>query len=85
MNPQELMTGVLIGTMLILLGVVPRWFHALTEEVREGIRNFSDSLSSPLLVRPDYETKTGKHEQPLWLAVVGLALIALTLMGYFSN
>jgi hypothetical protein len=79
MTAEELMTGVLIGSMLIVLGVVPRWFQSLTEEVR----NFGDSLSSPFAVRRKYETVNGKYEQPLWLAVIGLGLIAICVMGYF--
>ena len=79
MQVKELEIAIIVGTVLIVLSVVP----GLSQSLQDGIRNFSASLSSPFPVMPqrrEYE----KLSRPLWLAVVGLALILISLFVYSS-
>ena len=79
MQVKDLEIAIIVGTILIVLGVVP----GLSQGLQDAIRNFSASLSSPFPMAPqrsDYE----KLPRPLWLAVVGVALILISLMRYLT-
>jgi hypothetical protein len=81
MHARQFGFVIIFGCALITLGLVPGLFQGL----QDAIRNFSASLSSPYLEIPpqnrrDYE----KLPRPLWLAVIGLALILITLLTYKS-
>lgn len=77
---RELMIGLAAGSVLILFGLVPRIFQGLAEGVREGVCNFKDSFLPSFPGRPrDYEQI---HTPRWWLAGLGAALIAITVLAY---
>jgi hypothetical protein len=71
---------IIFGGVLIALGLVPGLFQGL----QDGIRNFSASLTSPFPAVPAHRRDYEKLPRPLWLAVVGLALILISLLTYKS-
>ena len=83
MQPQQLMAGIIMGSVFIAVGLIPGVFSKVAEE----IQNFGDQIS-PFSARDprwrnsyDGQRVTGQ----IWLAVWGMALIALSLFGYFSS
>jgi hypothetical protein len=74
---NHVLVGVVSGSILIVFGVVPGLF----QELREFVRNFCDSLSSPF---PIPSRRHDQTRQPTWLAGLGLALIAATVAAYLS-
>ncbi len=79
--PQETVTAVVSGCALIALGVVPGLFEAL----HEGVRNALETFSSPFPARGWPRASEAKHSRPLWLAVAGLALLAIGLFAAGPN
>lgn len=77
MQPQEAVTAVVSGCALIALGIVPGLFRGLEERVRNLLETFSASFA----VRGWQRTERATSETPVWLAVVGLALLAVGLFG----
>jgi len=71
---------IIFGCLLIALGLVPGLFQGL----QDAIRNFSSSLSSPFPAVPAHRRDYEKLPRPLWLAVIGLALILISLLTYKS-
>ncbi len=77
----QLLIGATMGSALIVLGLVPGLF----QDTVEGVHNAVESASSLLLFRfPVQVAVRGQVKQPRWLAVVGAALVAVTL-AYFPN
>ena len=72
---NEVVVGVLSGCALIVFGLVPGLFQA----VASGIWNFHDSLSGSFPSPHRME----EIRQPVWLAGLGVALSAATLLAYF--
>jgi hypothetical protein len=82
MRPGELVIGLVTGAVLLFLGLVPGFFQELVNDVRNGIRNFHNSLSSPIPIRPRYEEEYEQSRAPLGLAIAGAVIIVLTIAGY---
>lgn len=78
MKPDDVVVGVVTGCALIVFALVPGLFHALTE----GVRNFANSMVSPFAAGPAPKTGYENVHGPLWLAGLGAALIALSVLGY---
>uniref|UniRef100_Q021Z9 Uncharacterized protein n=1 Tax=Solibacter usitatus (strain Ellin6076) TaxID=234267 RepID=Q021Z9_SOLUE len=79
LTPGEVVTGLVSGSVLIAFGLVPGLFDRLSE----GVRNFSNSLTSPF-----HHHHARRHEPiqpPMGLAILGGALILLTLLGYLAG
>jgi hypothetical protein len=77
MSQAELMMGIVIGGLLIDLGLRPGEFQRFVDRIRNLHLSNSDGIDlSPLA----YSPATGR-EAPVWLAVLGVALIALTVVG----
>ena len=79
LTPDQVITGLLAGFVLIAFGLVPGLFDGLSE----GVRNFSNSLTSPF-----HHPHPRRHEPthpPMGLALLGGALILLTLLGYLAG
>jgi hypothetical protein len=74
MDPNQVVTGLLMGAVLIVLGAVPGCFQALVE----GVGNSIDLLFSDSPGRFGPAASVG---QPRWLALAGAALIVLTLLS----
>jgi len=72
------MTGVVMGSILIILGSVP----GLLEKWAEALSNFADSVMFGFAVGSRTSTKFGQQR---WLAALGMALIALSLFLYRSR
>ena len=82
----ELVRAIVIGSALIVLGVVPGLFQRLKEGVKEGIQTFSESLRSPFSpVSVRHKTDHENVSRPISLALLGVAMILLGLLSYFSN
>jgi hypothetical protein len=84
MQAHEVVRAIVIGSVLIVLGLIPGLFQRL----KQGTRNFSESFWSPSPFSPvglSYKTDHEKHSRPTWLALLGLAMILLSLFSYFSN
>jgi hypothetical protein len=67
-----------MGSVLIVFGLVPGLF----QELAEGVRDFGDRLSSRF---PGPSRPHAQFNQPRWLAAIGVAVIAATLLAYFAN
>lgn len=80
MNLHEVLIGVLSGSVLVVFGLVPGLFEGLSE----GVRNFNDSVSFGSPMRPRRYTEH-YHRRHVWLAGLGAALIALSVLAYFSD
>ncbi len=78
MKPDDVVVGVATGCALIAFGLVPGLFHGLIE----GVRNFSNSIVSPFAAGPAHGTEYEDVHGPVWLAGLGAALIALSVLGY---
>ena len=79
LTPSQVITGLVGGCVLIVFGLVPGLFDGLAE----GVRNFSNSLTSPF-----HHHHPRRHEPthpPIGLALLGCALILLTLLGYLAG
>ncbi len=72
------MIGVLAGAVLIVFGIIPGVFQSTAD----GVRNFVNLLSAQF---PGPERVHEEFPQPRWLAGVGAALIALTVLAYLSS
>ena len=82
MQAHEVMRAIVIGSVLIVLGLIPGLFQRL----KEGVQSLSESFRSPFFpVGLSYKTDHEKHSRPTWLALLGLAMILLSLFSYFSN
>jgi len=71
-----------MGSAMVVFGLVPGLFHGLAEGVREGIYNFAGLLSARTPIPPRSHVP---FSQPRWLAAIGAALIAVTVLAYFSD
>jgi hypothetical protein len=81
-TPGEFTLGLTAGMALIFFALSPDLFQRLAEEVRDATGNFSAALF-PLF------SKRTPHYEPirtprLWLAGMGIALIALSVLTAFS-
>lgn len=81
MTPDSVLIGVLTGCALIVFGVVP----GLLENLTDGVRNLSNSVSNQFLTRAADRRARRKLAQPTWLAGLGVALIVLTILGYTAR
>jgi hypothetical protein len=74
---DQVVNGVTVGLMMLLLGLVPGLYQAL----EDGIANCATlfSIRSPLL------TRSREFKQPRWFAGVGVILILLTFLAYFTR
>ena len=75
---RQLVLGISIGLALILCGLVPGLF----QQVSDGVRNAIGQVSAPFLL-PARSREEARR--PKWLAAVGTALIAVSVLGYFSR
>jgi len=75
---NQVVFGVLIGSVLIALGLVPGLYQRLTEGVRDCHEMWSRRFPSPPHLY-------GQRHQPSWLAVLGAALIAVAVLAYLSK
>jgi len=79
LTPGEVITGLISGSVLIVFGLVPGPFDRLSE----GVRNFSNSLTSPF--HPPHPRRHEPIHPPMGLALLGGAMILLTLLGYLAG
>ena len=78
----ELVRAILMGSVLIVLGLVPGLFQRL----QEGIQNLSESLRSPFSrVGVQHKTDHGDSSRSLGLVLLGLGMILLGLLSYVSR
>jgi hypothetical protein len=78
LTPGEVITGLVSGCVLIAFGLLPGLFERLSE----GVRNFSNHLTSPFSHHPRPHQPI---HPPIGLAVLGFAMILLTVLGYFAG
>lgn len=83
MQPQQLLTGIMIGSVFIAVGLIP----GLLSRLAEGIQEICDSLAPFSSREPRYRNSYDGKRLPgqIWLAVLGMALIMLSLYAYFSS
>ena len=75
----RLMFGpMLFGILLIALGLIPGFVQSLTD----ALRHFPNFSNPP---KPAYQAQFDKPTRELWIAIVGLVLIALNLAAYLWN
>lgn len=90
MTPHEVTTGLVCGSVLIIVGLVPSLFwRRLAGDLAIGIQNFRDSISSGWPSsdwprRSPVPTDT-ERKSPVWLAGLGALVITLTLLSYLSG
>lgn len=72
------MIGVLAGAVLIVFGVVPGVFQGIVDGVRNSVNLLSSQFPGPSRLREEFP-------RPRWLAGLGAALIALTVLAYLST
>jgi hypothetical protein len=86
MQAPELVRGIVFGSVLIILGLVPGLFHWFHHRLREEMQNFSDSLRFPFSsVGVQHKTDDDNNSRSLGVASLGLAMILLGLLSYLSN
>lgn len=75
---HQLMTGVVMGLILIIIGFVP----GLLDKWAEALSNMAETIlyRAPLSSRA--RTEIGEQR---WIAAMGMALIALSLFLYTSR
>jgi hypothetical protein len=83
-DSRQVVIGVFIGTMLLVFGVAPGLFHGFAEGVRKALEQFQNGTLLTARFRV-YGRRHVEASQPRWLAAIGAALIAGTLMAYLSN
>ena len=79
------MVGVVSGSVLLLLALVPGLWPSLLHDLEHGIRTFRDFLffSEPLAVRTESGPEpTAPPRAPLWLAAVGVLLMVLSVAAF---
>jgi len=83
MQPKQMITAMVIGSVFIVVGLIPGLLSGLAEE----IQNFSNLLSPFSAREPRYRNSYGGKRLPgqIWLAVWGMALMVLSLFAYFSS
>jgi hypothetical protein len=73
---DQVINGVWVGTVLLLLGLVP----GLYQSVVDGMRSMS-TLIAVRIAFPRISSKE-KIEQPYWFAAAGLAVLLVTFAAY---
>jgi hypothetical protein len=81
MRPSQLLFGLVFGCLLIALGLMPGLFRRLVDSVIQGTENLRDSLTQGMLA-PRRRIDFVDERAPVWLAILGAALIALTVAGH---
>ncbi|HEY2019383.1 MAG TPA: hypothetical protein VGH38_38005 [Bryobacteraceae bacterium] len=79
MHPRELVIALIAGGAAIAVGLIPGIFQGLMD----GIQNFGNRLSSPFPMRPFPQGRYREAGTQPWLAVIGAALIVMSVLGYF--
>jgi hypothetical protein len=74
-NMQQLMTGVVMGVILIIVGLVP----GLLDKWAEALSNIAETF---LYRMPVGSRGRAQFAQQHWLAALGMALIALSMFLY---
>ena len=75
---EQLMTGMVMGTILIIIGMVP----GLLEKWADGLSNIAETLFYRSPVKSSAGATFGEQR---WLAALGMALIALSLFLFTSR
>ena len=78
MEARDLIVGLVAGTVAIVFGVVPGLLSGLTL----GVRNFREQLRFGAATRPYTLTAAELNQRPVGLALVGVLLIAFTVLVY---
>jgi len=79
LTTSQIVSGLVAGCVLIVFGLVPGPFQRLSE----GVRNFSSTLYSPF---PHHARRhAGEAHQPVGLAVLGVAMLLLTMLGWLAG
>jgi hypothetical protein len=83
MQPQQLLGGIIMGSVFIAAGLIP----GLVSKVAEEIQDFGDMISPYSARDPRYRTSHDGKRVPgqIWLAVWGVGLIGASLFDYFSR
>jgi hypothetical protein len=77
-NFEQLMTGMVMGSILIIIGMVP----GLLEKWADGLSNLAETL----FYRSPVRSRTGAtFGEQRWLAALGMALIALSLFLFTTR
>ena len=72
---DQLMTGVVMGVILIIIGSVP----GLLDKWAQALSNIAETILFRAPLSPRERTEFGQQR---WLAALGMALIALSLYLY---
>ena len=81
---KQVEMAIVIGCVLLVFGLVPGEFDGFAERIRNELSSFQNGnlRSFHFQVHPSRPVEFRRHG---WLAVIGAALIAGTLIAYFSN
>jgi len=77
-NSAQLVNGLWMGTILLILGLVP----GILDQLTEALSRFSPS---GLARFPAIRETRGASQRPIWLAGLGMAMIASSVLAYLSN
>jgi hypothetical protein len=78
---EQLMTGVVMGTILIVIGLVP----GLLEKWSGAISNLAEALLSRFYGVPVATRNRAEFGEQRWIGALGMALIALSLYLYTAR
>lgn len=78
---QQVMTGVVMGTLLIVVGLVP----GLLDKWAAAVSQMAEALLSRFYGVPVPTRGRGEFGQQRWVAAMGMALIALSLYLYTAR
>jgi hypothetical protein len=84
-NSSQFVNGLWMGTLLIVLGLVPSLLDGCVKAISDVASavsfRFPISMSSRF---PSQPAKSSSIEQPRWLAALGIALMAFTFFAYIA-
>jgi sulfite exporter TauE/SafE len=77
-NQNQVVIGVLMGIALIVFGLVP----GMLQHFANQISNIADQLSSRISIPERSEVRVRPSR---WLIALGVFVITLTFLAYYSN
>ena len=75
---DQVVNGVWMGTILILLGMVPGLFQAIESGIGDLANLLTFRFAFPIRHRVSFK-------QPQWFATAGVLVIAATFLAYFAR
>lgn len=73
---DQVINGVWVGTVLLLLGIVPGLYESLVDGMRSMSKLIAVQIAFPRMASRE------RIEQPYWFAAAGVAVLLITFAAY---